>query len=422
MKIENKLTQEQIQRLSQFQLQSLQILAMPAEALQEALQKEYTENPFMEYHASHASKDSSTDFLQFVAAPDENYVKNFILEQLNPNQFSKAEWALIDYLAGCVDEYGFLQINEDDLLSHLHIPEGLLRRCLDRLRQLEPAGICTTSMAECLKEQLRRSHSLTPPLDAIITDHLDDVAANRLNDIAEALSLSKKELFSLLDTIRALKPHPLKNLSNETSTFILPDVIIHHDEAGLQISLNDSWMGNYSISDYYVRMMNAATDPAIKTYFQHKYYRCYMMLRNIEQRRKTLIAISQAIWAWQTPYFVEGHSLKAMTLKDIAGATGLNTSTVCRAIKNKYVQTPLGTISFKSLFQKGLHKGSRVISQKDITDSLQKAVASEDSSAPLSDADLARYLSDEYNCSISRRVIAKYRALLHIANSYERKL
>ena len=110
-------------------------------------------------------------------------------------------------------------------------------------------------MAECLKEQLRRSHSLTPPLDAIITDHLDDVAANRLNDIAEALSLSKKELFSLLDTIRALKPHPLKNLSNETSTFILPDVIIHHDEAGLQISLNDSWMGNYSISDYYVRMV-----------------------------------------------------------------------------------------------------------------------------------------------------------------------
>ena len=100
MKIETNLTQEQVQRLSMIQLQSLQILALSTESLQDMLQKEYTENPFMDYKGSQGSKANNNDFLQFMPAPDEDYIKNFILEQLNPNKFTTPEWTLLKYLAG----------------------------------------------------------------------------------------------------------------------------------------------------------------------------------------------------------------------------------------------------------------------------------------------------------------------------------
>lgn len=423
MKIETKLTQEQVQRLSMIQLQSLQILALSTESLQDMLQKEYTENPFMDYKGSQGSKaNNNNDFLQFMPAPDEDYIKNFILEQLNPNKFTTPEWTLLKYLAGCVDEDGFLLINEEDLEARLHIPRVLLQRCIAQLRQLDPAGICTSSIPDCLKEQLARKDQLTPELQLIIDNHLEDLGKNKFKVICNSLQITKEQLLPLLKTLRSLKPRPLEGISNEKSSYIIPDVIISNDEKGFRIILNDSWLSSYSISDYYIRMMAATTDPAIKTYFQNKYYRCYMLMRNIEQRRKTLIALSQAIWDWQADYFLHNKPLKTMTLQDIANQTNLHPSTISRAIKNKFLQTPSGTIAFKNLFQKGLKKGDKIISRNDITLSLALAVKGENSSQPLSDADLAQLLSKKYECPISRRVVAKYRVALHIANSYERKI
>ena len=108
------LTQEQIQKLSAMQIQSLQILSMSSEDLRSLLQKESEENPFLDYHPS-ASRGGAAEFLQFVAAPDKDRIKNFLIEQLNPSQFTKPQWALLNYLAQCVDDQGYLTVTEQDV-------------------------------------------------------------------------------------------------------------------------------------------------------------------------------------------------------------------------------------------------------------------------------------------------------------------
>lgn len=421
MKQQVTLTQEQVQKLSVGQLQSLQILSMSTEDLQDMLQKESEENPFMEYRPS-SSNDGTAEFLHFIAAPEQDKIKKFILEQLNPSQFSKPAWALMSYLAQAVDERGYLTVSEKELCQRIPLPDGLFSACLATLQSLEPAGICAMSVSDCLKLQLRRLHRCSPLAEAIIDQHLDDIAAGRLQTICQMQNISKKTLSPILRLIRSLDPSPLKGLFSHDDDYVVPDVIIRLTDDGYETILNDSWTASYSISDYYIQMMRQTTDPDVKTYFRQKYERCYLLLHNIERRRQTLCKLSDAIWKWQYAYTRQYHSLRPMTLHDIAQETGLHISTISRAIRGKYIQTPWRTYAFKTLFQAPLGSKNRPLSKEQVKLSLKKFIDSEDQYHPYSDSQLAALLSRQYRQSISRRVIQKYRSLLRIPSSYIRRL
>lgn len=422
MDIHVSLSQEQLQKLSAHQIQSLEILSMSAEELRDMLQKESEENPFMDYHPT-TSSNGASEFLNFVAAPEKDCVKNFILEQLNPTQYSRPVWAVLTYLAQCVDDNGYLTITEDELSHKIPLPPGFFSDCLHILQQLNPAGICAASLEECLSLQLARRHKLTPLAQKIIAHHLEDVGAGRINAVCTALHLPKSKILPVLRLIKRLNPAPLQGMFSHPDSYIVPDVIIRFTEAGEpEISLNDSWVSSYSLSDYYIHMMHEATDPDIKSYFKQKYTRCYMILHNIERRRKTLTSLTEAIWNWQYAYVQSHHALRPMTLHDIAEKTGLHISTISRSIKDKYVQTPWRTISFKALFQSPLQRDGAVLSKDAIKMALKQLIAQENRKKPYSDSQLTQLLTQQFGAPISRRVIQKYRHMLHIANSYERKL
>lgn len=421
MNLHTTLIQEQLQKLSLNQIQSLEILAMPTDALHDLLQKESEENPFMEYQPSSVHEGAS-EFLKFIAAPEQDMVKNFIIEQLNPQEFSRPAWGLLNYLAQCVDDKGFLTITEAELSSRVPLPPGLFSSCLKKLQALQPAGIGAATVPECLKLQLSRSHRLTPLLATIIDHHLSDIASNNLHAICHALGICKKEIAAAVMCIKSLNPSPLKGLFEEASSYIVPDVIIRQTATDHEIILNDSWIASYSMSDYYVNMMHASTDPNIKAYFQAKYDRCYMLLHNIERRRRTLIALTDAIWEWQRDYIRQTHVVRPMTLKDISQKTGLHISTISRSTKDKYLQTPWRTLPFKALFQQPLQKKNSDISKDSIKHTLKNLITTENPECPYSDLQLVQLLSQQYCLPISRRVVQKYRNSLHIPNSYERKL
>ena len=147
-----------------------------------------------------------------------------------------------------------------------------------------------------------------------------------------------------------------------------------------------------------------------------------MILHNIERRRKTLTLLTDAIWNWQYAYTQAHHALRPMTLKDISQQTGLHISTISRTIKDKYVQTPWRTVSFKSLFQSPLHKDGQNLSKDAVKAALKHVISQEDRRKPYSDSQLTVLLAQQFGVPISRRVIQKYRRLLHIANSYERRI
>jgi RNA polymerase sigma-54 factor len=422
MNMSTTITQKQQQQLSATQIQSLNILAMPAEALRDVLQKESEENPFMEYQPVSSSHDGTAEFLNFIAAPEKDTVKNFILEQLNPQRYSHLQWALLSYLADCVDDKGFLTVTETELTSKFPLPAGLFTGCLKILQQLEPAGICAFDLEDCLKLQLQRKGKLTPLLIHLIEHHLKDIAVNTTSSLCRLSGVSKKELIPALQLIKSLTASPLKGFCNNTASYIVPDVIIRKTPEGHEVVLNDSWIASYSISDYYVHMMHNTSDPTMKDYFQNKYTRSYLLLHNVERRRQTLLALTNAIWDWQYDYIQKHHTLRPMTLKNIAETTGLHISTISRSTKDKYLQLPWRTVSFKSLFQRSLpQKDGTGISHLTINKALLTLIHEEIPSNPYSDSQLLQLLKNRFRLTVSRRVIQKYRNSLGILNSYERR-
>lgn len=418
------LTQEQRQQLSAVQIQSLNILSMTSEELWDTLQKESEENPFMDYHPS-SSNSGASEFLQFVAAPEKDNIKHFILEQLNPLQYTKAQFALLSYLAGCVDDDGFLVVTEEELNKKFHLPDGLFAFCLRTLQSLEPAGICAYDRKECLKLQLQRMNKLSPLLEELIDHHVEDIAKGDLTAISQRTDCSKRTIAAAIRLLKSLQPYPLKERFGHTAGYAIPDIIIRlTPEGGHEIELNDKWIENYSMSDYYIHMMHDVTDKDIKDYFQKKYMRCYMLLNNIKRRRQTLMSLAEAIWQWQYDYFVNQKPLRPMGLKDIAEKTGLHISTISRSMRDKYLQTPKKTVLLKSLFQRSIPRksdGEEGISRQALLVALKNLVGEENPEKPYSDAQLVKILGQTYHIVLSRRVIQKYRNILYIPNSYERK-
>lgn len=418
------LTQEQLQKISINQIQSLNILSLSAESLRNLLQKESEENPFMEYTPNSTtpiSSDNTASFLNFIAAPEQPNIKQFILEQVNPNHFTKPQWALFTYLASHVDSRGYLPLTEKELQKKVPLPTGLFSQCLQILQQLEPAGLGAYSLKDCLKLQLQRKHNLTPLLEVLIENHLDEIANQKLTAIYQSIQYSKTQILTAVKIIKNLNPAPLEQYFENNSTYIIPDVIINLTAKGYEINLNDSWIASYSMSDYYIQMMQSTTDKATKDYFKNKYVRCRLLFYNIERRRQTLCALTDAIWQHQQAYFQKKGPLEPMTLADIAKKVGVHPSTISRSIKNKYLQTPHMIISFKKLFQRPFPKKGQTVSKEDLKQKLCQLINAENRHQPYSDAELTNLLSQYCGRVLSRRLIQKYRTLLHIANSYERR-
>ena len=415
------LSQKELQKLSTNQIQSLNILALSTESLYNLLQKESEENPFMEYSPNQrSSAHNDTSFLDFVAAPEERSVKQFILEQVNSANFTKPQWALFSYLADYVDSRGYLTITEEEITEKLPLPAGLFDFCLCRLQELDPAGMGATSLKDCLKLQLRRKHKLTPLLEKLIDHHLSDIGKQKRSQIHQSVKGPKTKIDAAIALIKKLNPAPLSGIFEAEASYIIPDVIIQFTGTDHEVILNDSWSASYSMSDYYVRMMRTTTDESVKEYFQTKYTRCRLLFYNIERRRKTLHALTDAIWNCQQDYLQNQGPLQPMTLSDIAKKVGLHPSTISRSIKDKYLQTPHKTISFKHLFQRPFPKTKETISKDAVQQSLARLIENEDVKHPYSDAQLTALLTDQFEYSFSRRLIQKYREILHISNSYSR--
>lgn len=418
------LTQEQLQKISINQIQSLNILSLSAESLRDLLQKESEENPFMEYtpnSTSYVTSDETSSFLNFIAAPEQPNIKQFILEQVNPNHFTKPQWALFSYLASHVDSQGYLTVTEDELQKKFPLPAGLFSQCIKILQNLEPAGLGSASLKECLTLQLQRKQKLTPLLVELLENHLDNIANQKLSLIYQTMKYSKTQIIKAIKLIKSLNPSPLEPYIEKASTYIVPDVIINTTDNGYEINLNDSWIASYSISDYYIRMMQSTTDEATRDYFKKKYVRCRLLFYNIERRRQTLYTLTDAIWHHQQSYFQKKGPLEPMTLTDIAKKVGVHPSTISRSIKDKYLQTPHITIAFKQLFQRPFPKTGQKVSKEALRQKLYQLINSENKKCPYSDAELTKLLSQYCGRPLSRRLIQKYRTLLHIANSYERR-
>lgn len=436
------LTLQQRQQLSHSQIQSLEILAMDSIELNQLLKNEYLENPMMEHNgdtsensysepltsyyepsgSAYISTDDEDQRSRDFSAPKENILQDYLLSQLDMKLYSHREWKLFIYLIGCLDDSGFFTMPIEEVAEKNDISIDFVKQCLYTLQQLEPYGVFSSGLQESLLHQLDALDINNEVLTQMILYHLNDIAEGKISNISRSLHIPTTEVRKNIEVITRLNPRPLSGFSSGTNSYIIPDIIFEKEADSWTIRLNDSWVGNYSLNDYYLKMMNASSDAELISYFKEKLRRVQFILNSIEQRRQTILSIAEIILDIQRGFFENNAPLIPMTMSDVAKRTGIHTSTVSRAVKGKYLQYTGGSLFLKNLFAASVSSHDNTdVTPMTVKQFIKEFIESENKQKPYSDQVLVKLLAEQ-NIHVSRRAIAKYREELSIKGSFDRRV
>lgn len=446
MDLNSYIAAEQKQSLSANQVQALHILALTNQELEDFMVNEYLENPMLEnaerkeneimtsiekfsdtdaqtaYADQHpGNPDEDEPYRRELSAKKGSLLKENLLGQLNWNDYSKRQWKIMSYLVDCLDEKGFFTQDLGELAETSGYGEEELRQCLTVLRELEPVGIFSPNLAECLIKQLEERAVEDETLFLLLREHLADLVSGQIGTISRSLGISTIQVKEYIHLIGSLNPRPLMDIDRSEAAYVVPDILVSRPGGRWTVEINDQWIGEYKYSDYYIRMMEESTDPELTAYFKERLEWARFVINCVEQRRKTIIRIVEAIVKRQEDYFQLKGPLTPMSLEDIGADLGIHASTISRAIKGKYVQYKK-TEPLKALFTTAVAKsgGQDGVSPEHIKEKIRSIIACE-GKKPFSDQKLAEKLADE-GIAISRRAVAKYRIQMNIPDSRQRAL
>lgn len=442
MEMGSGLLVEQKQALSVGQVQSLNILALNNQELEDFLMNEYLENPMLENSGDKENEmftdmekmyEKGTSFRdQYLENPEEeeqsrndvrarteNSLKEYLLNQLDRGSLSQREWETAEYLIDCRDEKGYFLYQTEELAQNSGYEQKELEQCLAVLKELEPVGIFSSSLAECLEKQLRVKGVEDETLFVLLRNHMQELMNGQIGMISRKLQVSTVQVKEYIHLIGTLNPRPVMDIQKDETEYVVPDILIARQNGQWEVTLNDGWMGEYRYNDYYIRMMEETKDPELQAYFRERLERARFVVNSVEQRRRTIVRIVEAVLELQKDYFEENGNLAPMQQEDIAQLLGIHVSTVSRAIKGKYIQYRK-TIPLKALFTAGIsdHEGDGAVSSDTIKQRLRQVIE-EEGKKPLSDQKLAEQLEKE-GISVSRRAVTKYRIQMNIPDSRQR--
>lgn len=366
-------------------------------------------------HSDYVAKQRVDPFI--AAAPT---LQEHLLEQLHIQPLG-SNLSLCEYVVGNLDDNGYLTISIEDIAKEQRVTIDQAVEALTIIQGLDPLGIGARCLEECLRLQLPLIPDCPPEMNEFLKQ-LENLAAGRLQKIAQTLKLSLSRIQELGDLVRnSLDPKPGRRFSGPDEVrFIIPDVVIEEIEGEYIILVNDTTVPRLGINDAYRKALGQEQGAEIRKFVEQKLNSAAWLIRSIEQRRMTLYKVANAIVRRQTSFLRHGISyLKPLTLKDIADEVGVHESTVSRATSNKYVQTPRGVFQFKYFFANGVGQEQGVTTE-GVKQVLRDIIADEDPKNPYSDQKIAVLLKEK-GMEISRRTVAKYRDELRIPATTVRK-
>jgi RNA polymerase sigma-54 factor len=287
------------------------------------------------------------------------------------------------------------------------------------LQRMDPLGVCSRDLRECLLVQAEH-HGLDQLVIKILESHMADLEKKNFARIAKALEVDVEEVYDVAQVVAELEPRPGRDYVSEEPRYIVPDVYVSKVGDGYVVQANDDGMPRLRISGFYRAAM--AGDPKAKEYIQNKLRSAQWLIRSIDQRRKTIVRVTECIVEKQREFFDRGiEFLKPMILRDIAEAVGMHESTISRVTSNKYVATPRGVFELKYFFNSAIRRDSQEdIASESVKQAIKKIIGEEDPRDPHSDQKIVEILAQQ-DIVIARRTVAKYREMLGILSSAQRK-
>ena len=321
-------------------------------------------------------------------------------------------------------DHGYLDGNLQDLAIAMQIPIDRLEEGLSVVQTLDPPGVGAVDLADCLLLQLERL-DLGSSLEArILSEQMDQLARNHFPQIARALHVPLEAIIEAVEHIRTLDPSPGSKYQEGGNPYIMPDVkIIPGEFADWEAELTGSYLPRIRINDDYKDLLaNSTGDKKTRNYLRNQIRDGRAIIRAVDQRQETILAIAREIIDKQTPFLEKGpRYLKPMTMNDIAEVIGVHPTTVSRAVAGKYIDTPHGLMEMRKFFATGYQTSEgQELSNEAVREAISALIADEDGSKPYSDSRLEKLLKEQ-GIKVARRTVAKYREQMGILPSHLRK-
>lgn len=378
-------------------------------------------NPLMDRNRRKHQKEEKNWIEQIAEKPFS--MEDHLLSQLKLTNLTAEQLRVIRHLILHLDENGYFIGDLEEIAQNLQVEEELVEDCLAVIQTLEPAGIGARNLQECLLMQLYYQNPADEIAHTIIADYFVPFAEKKWKQISKDLQVSLKDIQVLFDQVQLLNPRPGALLRGETSSYIIPDAIVERTTSGLEVRMFDDSLPRISFNDSYYKKFKDQ-DQQVSKFLQDKIQDYQWILKSIEQRKETLTKVITKIVEKQTECFLKGMQyLVPMTMKEIASELAIHESTVSRAVREKYIQTPLGTFPLKSFFTSTIQTvaSAESTSSTHVKNEISHLIEQENKEKPLSDQDIVELLKENKGIVVSRRTIAKYREQLGIPSSSKRK-
>ncbi len=356
-----------------------------------------------------------------------------LMAQFRLSNSDETDALIAEEIIGNVDEDGYLRrdlalvIQDLNLSFNLGIPLERAEGVLKHLQVLEPPGIASRSLQECLMAQLRvgsYDHALKELGLRILEHHFDDFKAKRFEELGRNLHIGMETLKKVLEIIQRLNPKPGEGEFSAQENYVTPDFIVEKDKGDFLITLNDRNIPTLRINNAYrdlVTPKNKKVSAETKDFVKKKFESAKWFIASIHQRRETLLKVMHAIVDRQRLWFDEGEILKPMIYKNIAEVVGVDISTISRVVNSKYVQTEFGVNALRFFFTSGLESDNgEDVSNQAVKLRVKEIISAEDPQNPLNDDKIAEILQKD-GIRIARRTVAKYREQLSVPIARMRK-
>ena len=469
--LKQELGLKQVQKLSPLQIQTIKLIELPVQDLEQRIRKEIEENPVLddsapeskdedgddqqprevslsevkdddsipEYrlHVNNYGKDERPEYNTF--SVKESFTQS-LMDQLGFRNLNEHQHDVAAFIIGSLDDDGYLRRDidsiVDDLAFRMNItttPEEVLDM-LHIIQEFDPAGIGARDLRECLLLQLKAMKQSPDVVNAerILSDYFQEFSNKHFQKVMNRLDLSEAEMKAATAKIVKLNPSPggqIDDSYNDQAMQIVPDFVLTVENGELKLTMPRFSIPEIRINKRYAEILMDAANSSERqkkeaaTFVKQKMDSAKWFVEALKQRYNTLLSTMQAIVDYQHDYFMDGDEshLKPMVLKDIAAKTGFDISTISRVVNSKYIETHFGIFPLKYFFSEGLeNQQGEEVSTRKLKKVLQEYVDKEDKHKPLTDDELVNIMNDN-GYKVARRTIAKYRDQLGIPKARLRK-
>lgn len=467
--IKQGLEQKQVQKLSPLQIQTIKLIELPIQELEQRVKSEFEDNPVLDdspaegrdddeqqpkdisideldaddpipsykLHVNNYGKDERPEYNTF--SVKESFSQS-LLTQLGFRNLNDHQMAIGRYLVCSIDDDGYLRRDLDSIVDDIAFRENIetdyeeVSYLLKVIQQFDPAGVGARDLRECLLIQLHKMKQSPEVVNAttILTDHFQEFTNKHFQKIITRMGITEADLKAAIGKILKLNPSPggqIDDSYNDQAQQIVPDFVLDLIDGELKLGMPRFNIPEIRVNKKYAEMLVEAKGSSDKkqkeaaTFVKQKIDSAKWFVEALKQRQNTLESTMKAILDYQHDYFINGDesNLKPMVLKDIAEITGFDISTISRVVNSKYIETHFGIYPLKYFFSEGLeNQAGEEVSTRELKKALLECVGNEDKRKPLTDDQLVEEMNKR-GYKVARRTIAKYRDQLGIAKARLRK-